>query len=657
MCNIELYEHNQKAYDAVMGAFKTDRKVAVVQATGLGKAVVGGHVCKNFKRVFLLAPSDEIIAQDTRYASIVEAHTYAWAMNQESFEGDYDLIWLDEYHRCGGERWGEGAMRLMEAFPEAKVFGTTATDIRYLDNERNMSEELFGGNVVHRLDLAEALARRIFTLGGYVQGMYTFDGVYQNISERISRSRMTYEEKMSATKQLLDVRANWSSTQGVDGIIAKYVPQSARGVIVFCDRVDKMQSLAKDVRYWFESANFVVSKVYTCSSQDNASRANIERFTNDETEGVKIMLCVNMLNEGVHIDDVDVVMFLRSTKSKTIYLQQMGRCLTAYSNRRPVILDLVDNMRSTDYVCPLVSEYKRAVRELKEKGEVVYEDNLRIIDTSLGTIEVINKLKESFSLRYWDDDSAREEALKYKRRTDFQRNSRGAYVYAKNRGEDFYKDICSHMEVIKRTYTKDELREMALQCSSYKELMERFGESVIRVMRNNGNDFYKECISHFNMKKRKHWNEETILEEAKKHKTFSDFQSNGCGAYNKAHRLGGEFLAKVKALFPESKTYRKPWTDEEIIEDAKRYEYVGDYRNDGASSAQAADKRGREFFLMVTAHMKHRSIRKYHTLEDLLAVAKNYPTYSELRKNVRGVVEASYRMGLNDKLKEYYDKL
>lgn len=36
-----------------------------------------------------------------------------------------------------------------------------------------------------------------------------------------------------------------------------------------------------------------------------------------------------MLNEGIHVDDVDGVILLRPTVSPIIYLQQIGRALSA----------------------------------------------------------------------------------------------------------------------------------------------------------------------------------------------------------------------------------------------------------------------------------------------------------------------------------------
>lgn len=68
-------------------------------------------------------------------------------------------IILDEFHRAGAECWGESTVALLKLCPEAKLLGLTATNIRYLDNNRDMAEELFDGRVASDMTLGEAIVR------------------------------------------------------------------------------------------------------------------------------------------------------------------------------------------------------------------------------------------------------------------------------------------------------------------------------------------------------------------------------------------------------------------------------------------------------------------------------------------------------------------
>ena len=65
---------------------------------------------------------------------------------EEISEINPDYIVLDEFHRCGAEMWGQGVQNLLDIYPEVPVLGLSATAIRYLDNRRDMSDELFDGN-------------------------------------------------------------------------------------------------------------------------------------------------------------------------------------------------------------------------------------------------------------------------------------------------------------------------------------------------------------------------------------------------------------------------------------------------------------------------------------------------------------------------------
>lgn len=66
-------------------------------------------------------------------------------------------------------------------------------------------------------------------------------------------------------------------------------------------------------------------------------------FEADSAPGRKILYCVDMLNEGVHLDGVDAIVMLRATTSPHVYLQQLGRVLDATGNRTPLVFDISDN--------------------------------------------------------------------------------------------------------------------------------------------------------------------------------------------------------------------------------------------------------------------------------------------------------------------------
>lgn len=64
----------------------------------------------------------------------------------------------------------------------------------------------------------------------------------------------------------------------------------------------------------------------------------------EESDRLHVLFSVNMLIEGLHVEGVDAVLFLRRTESYIVTLQQLGRCLNAEAGKRPVVLDFVNNL-------------------------------------------------------------------------------------------------------------------------------------------------------------------------------------------------------------------------------------------------------------------------------------------------------------------------
>ena len=153
----QLYSHNKAAYQKVMKAFETADRTCVVHPTGTGKSFLIAAVSESFERVLILGPNDFVLNQ---VRSVMTWHngaefmTYTW-LNFHGADKEYDLICLDEFHRAGATEWGDAVNDLLTEQTGAKVFGTTATPIRHLDGERDMAEELFGGNVASEITLGD----------------------------------------------------------------------------------------------------------------------------------------------------------------------------------------------------------------------------------------------------------------------------------------------------------------------------------------------------------------------------------------------------------------------------------------------------------------------------------------------------------------------
>jgi len=63
----------------------------------------------------------------------------------------------------------------LEAYPDARMLGLSATNIRYLDNRRDMADELFEGNLASDMTLGDAIVQSILPAPTYVISVYAYE--------------------------------------------------------------------------------------------------------------------------------------------------------------------------------------------------------------------------------------------------------------------------------------------------------------------------------------------------------------------------------------------------------------------------------------------------------------------------------------------------
>ena len=382
-----------------MTAFETADRTCVVHPTGTGKSFLIVAVSENYERVLILGPNTFVLNQVRDVLKWrkrgVEYMTYALLTYTGQAPTGYDLICLDEFHRVGAPEWGEAVNALLAANPQAKIFGTTATHVRYLDNERNMADELFHGNIASHITIAEAWNRNILPIPRYVSGLFRWDKTSSEAEERIQRSRsLSDKEKRKRIRRLTNSRLHWEKSYGMPTILKKHLDKDTRRVIVFCGNIDSIEQMKQEVVGWFREAGFTIAGSYTMHSDlfDREQREQMERFEDDaDGEGIKLMFSVNMLNEGVHIPNVNTVLMLRTTASRIIYMQQMGRCLTAANTAKPLVLDMVDNITTTTAIKDIANEFN-IIEVQQAKYEHREPRKFEVKDYTLGVRELVGKL-------------------------------------------------------------------------------------------------------------------------------------------------------------------------------------------------------------------------------------------------------------------------
>lgn len=416
---IDLFEHNQTAYDKVRAMLASRGKAAVVHPTGTGKSFIAFKLAEDnpSSRVLWLSPSEYIFrTQLENIKSVcgyephnVEFRTYAKLLQTVTEEINAlkpDYIILDEFHRVGAEMWGKGVERLFSAYPDVPVLGLSATSIRYLDNRRDMADELFEGNVASEMTLGEAVVRGILTPPEYVLSIYSCSKDIEKYQNRIRRAK-TKATRDEAQKKLDALRRSLENAEGLDAVFSKHVKDRHGKYIVFCSNVEHLHETEAHIHEWFNGVDSspVIYKAY---SEDTESSKAFDAFRKDNSEHLKLLLCIDMLNEGIHVDGVSGVILLRPTISPIVYKQQIGRALSSGKsgkdkNSVPVIIDIVNNIENLYSISAVQEEMNTAINYYRGTGQ---EDKIRnetftITDETRDSKQLFNELEETLSAS-WD---------------------------------------------------------------------------------------------------------------------------------------------------------------------------------------------------------------------------------------------------------------
>lgn len=394
-----LKQHNKVAYERVMAAFDRDRMTCVCHPTGTGKSYIVAAVTEHFNRVLILAPNNYVLRQQKKlinWRNDIEYRTYQWLnKNVTDIKERYDLIVMDEFHRAGAPEWSAAVGLLIESQTDAKVLGTSATPVRYLDDERNMADELFNGHIASNMTIAEAWTiYNVLPIPRYVSGLFRWDKTIDDAVERISNSqRLSDDEKRQRIFRLSNKKLDWEKSNGMPTILRKHLDKDARRVIIFCSHIETLEQMKSEVCGWFCEAGFTLAGTYILHSKlkESEQSSQMRGFEADNDDGVKLMFCVDMLNEGIHVPRVSAVLMLRTTSSRIIYMQQMGRCLTTANTEKPLVLDMVDNITTTTAIKGFQEEFKYLERE-QAKKEGREPRKFEVVDYTIGVVKLIEKL-------------------------------------------------------------------------------------------------------------------------------------------------------------------------------------------------------------------------------------------------------------------------
>lgn len=338
---VELRPYQKQKIQEIYDAWQNHRSVMLQMPTGTGKTVLFNQIVKDElaknSRLLIVAHRKELIDQNvTRLLSDfgIRAGTIMGkvpsdlslpvqvASIQTLSERDYlDLnpskVIIDEAHHATTKSY----RKLWDDYPDSKFLGVTATPIRLSGEGFN---DLFDTLIVSN------------SISEFIKDGHLAEIKYlgrQEIWSKLDLSSVSINNTgdYDSTQLSLKMRQDFVMAN----LIKSYLTHAeGKKMIVFAVDVKHSEYIVKG----YEDKGFTAAHVG--SKTDKHKRTEI---INKFREGkIQILSNVNIISEGFDVHDCEVVQLARPTKSLTMYLQQIGRCMrTSASKTHCIVLDNV----------------------------------------------------------------------------------------------------------------------------------------------------------------------------------------------------------------------------------------------------------------------------------------------------------------------------
>jgi superfamily II DNA or RNA helicase len=291
------------------------------------------------------------------FASFQTMHTSRKLFGRNAFT----YIVVDESHHGQAETY----LPTLEYFKPKFLLGITATpDRRDLRDIRKIY-----GSEVFSLPLETALARGLLARVDY--RLLTDD--LQNLdvlNTPIGRLSVRY-----LNKKLFVPRRD----EEIGRIIRRHMRRiDSPRVMVFCASIKHCEALAKHM-----PESVALHSHLTHSEQS----ARLRMFRDGL---VNVVLTVDKFNEGVDIPEANLIVFLRSTSSRTIFFQQLGRGLRKVRGKeKVVILDFVANCERLQIINDL---WEKLGKGEEKRGP--HQVPIPVMDVDTGNIHFTHVAKQ-----------------------------------------------------------------------------------------------------------------------------------------------------------------------------------------------------------------------------------------------------------------------
>ena len=234
-------------------------------------------------------------------------------------------------------------------------------------------EAVSGKHIAMNMNLTNAIRMGLVVNPKLVSCVYNLksDGSLDELKENIEQIEdiEDIEDRNKKLEEYEALRRKIEKAEGISEILQKNVKRGGK-YIVFLPVAEnlededgnvigrkkakeKIKDYEKQIAEYFKDSGIVPnfhSMLGEYGDKENARQ--LEEFENSNTDSTNFMLVMNKANEGLHLEKLDGMIWLRpmDENSRILYLQQLGRVIYSEDpdnptkdEDRPVVIDLVNN--------------------------------------------------------------------------------------------------------------------------------------------------------------------------------------------------------------------------------------------------------------------------------------------------------------------------
>lgn len=301
------------------------------------------------------------------------------------FKDDFSLIILDEVHRAGSEKFADVYDTISDLINADGIhmIGATATPNRMDDDDEDkppVIDRIFDGIGVYQYDLGDALRDGLINELILQVSIYQMDALFEDLKKL---NKKKYGKEFNESSFNIEI-GKLRRTIGTEGeYIYNALPQAGYDLkkdkyykfIVFFVNIQDMVDRGPEVEEWFNKAfnkvakernflkrDFNIKSHYIASKDTEdggldkliAEKSNNRQFFKntkkveniiEEEYAVDLLMTVDKINMGYHVENITGIMMLRGTKSEIVYYQQLGRALSVSAIHNPIVYDMTNNYK------------------------------------------------------------------------------------------------------------------------------------------------------------------------------------------------------------------------------------------------------------------------------------------------------------------------